>query len=71
VRRVPWSAAEHTIRAAGADTQTALALDVAEGTACLVIERRTWSAERPVTHVRLTYSGDSHALVARFTPSRG
>ncbi len=71
VRRVPWSAAEHTIRAAGADPQTALALDVAEGTACLVIERRTWSAERPVTHVRLTYAGDSHALVARFTPSRG
>jgi GntR family histidine utilization transcriptional repressor len=71
VSRVPWSAAEHTIRAAGADRETAAALDIAKGTACLVIERRTWSAERPVTHVRLTYAGDSHALVARFEPSQG
>jgi GntR family histidine utilization transcriptional repressor len=71
IRRVPWSAAEHTIRAAGADRDTASELDIAKGTACLVIERRTWSAERPVTHVRLTYAGGSHALVARFEPSQG
>lgn len=69
ISRVPWSAAEHAIRAVAADSSAATALDVAEGTPCLVIERRTWSAEQPVTFVRLTYPGDSHALVARFTPS--
>src|SRR5262245_9052239 len=71
ISRVPWSAAEHTIRAAGADRETAAALDIAKGTACLVIERRTWSSDRAVTHVRLTYAGSSHALVARFEPSQG
>jgi GntR family transcriptional regulator, histidine utilization repressor len=71
ISRVPWSAAEHTIRATSADRESAAALGIAEGTACLVIERKTWSAEQPVTHVRLTYAGDSHALVARFAPSKG
>lgn len=42
---------------------------IAPGAPCLVMERRTWSAERPVTHVRFTYAAEAHALVARFTPS--
>lgn len=69
IAQVPWSAAEHTIRATGADAATASALDIAEARPCLVIERRTWSADQPVTFVRLTYPGDCHALVARFAPS--
>ena len=40
-----------------------------QGSPCLVVERRTWSADQPVTLVTLTYAGDSHALVARFAPS--
>ncbi len=67
--RVPWSAAEHRIRAAAAGDAVAAALGIAPGAPCLVVERRTWSAERPVTHVRFTYAADSHTLVARFTPS--
>lgn len=67
--RVPWSAAEHTIRALPAETATAAALDIAKGSACLVVERRTWSNDEPVTFVRLTYAGDSHSLTARFAPS--
>jgi GntR family histidine utilization transcriptional repressor len=70
VSRVPWSAAEHRIRAVGADAPMASALEIAAGTACLTIERRTWRAERSVTFVRLTYPGYEHELVARFTPSR-
>jgi GntR family histidine utilization transcriptional repressor len=70
VARVPWSAAEHRIRATAADAGIAAALDIAVGSPCLVIERRTWSAEHPVTHVRFTYAAESHALVARFTPSQ-
>ena len=69
IGRVPWSAAEHTIRATAATPETAAALDIAEGSPCLVVERRTWSADQPVTLVTLTYAGDSHALVATFAPS--
>ena len=43
---------------------------IAEGTACLVVERRTFETDQPVTAVRLTYRGDAHELVARFTPSQ-
>ncbi|MDQ0322750.1 GntR family histidine utilization transcriptional repressor [Pararhizobium capsulatum DSM 1112] len=70
LNRVPWSAAEHTIRAVSADAQIATALGIAAGTACLVVERRTWSNGAYVTHVRLIYPGDRHALVANFTPSQ-
>jgi GntR family histidine utilization transcriptional repressor len=66
--RVPWSAAEHVIRAVAADAATATALGIPAASACLVVERRTWSAGQPVTFVRLTYAGDGHALVARFAP---
>lgn len=71
IEQVPWSAAEHRIRAAAADEKTAAALDIEAGSPCLVVERRTWSAEQPVTHVVFTYPADSHQLVARFAPSRG
>lgn len=68
---VPWSNAQHAIRAVAADEIVATALGIPLGAACLVIERQTWNAGQPVTHVRFTYSGDSHALVARFAPSQG
>ncbi len=66
---VPWTAAEHRISASNAAGATAASLSVRAGTACLIVERRTWRAALPVTHVRLTYPGDSHQLVARFTPT--
>jgi GntR family histidine utilization transcriptional repressor len=68
--RVPWSAAEHVVRAIDADPETAGLLQVPEGKACLVVERRTSTNGAFVTHVRLTYRGDRHALHARFTPSQ-
>lgn len=67
--QVPWSSAEHRIHALSADEATATALQVPAGTACLVIERRTWSEAGPVTQVRFIYPGDRHALVATFTPA--
>ena len=69
VSRVPWSAAEHVIRAAPADADLASVFGVAPGTACLVIERRTWSGTGPVTLVSFTYPGERHTLVARFQPT--
>ena len=69
IAKVPWSAAEHRIRAIGADPRVAERLKIAPGTACLVVERRTWSGGTYITHVRLTYPGESHELVAEFSPS--
>lgn len=66
--RVPWNAAEHRIEAVSATPELAKYLKIARNAACLVIERRTWGASGPVTHVRLTYPGDRHQLVARFQP---
>ena len=70
LQQVPWSAAEHKIKAVEADDDIATALDIPAGAACLVVERRTSMNGAFVTHVRLTYLGSSHELVARFTPSQ-
>jgi GntR family histidine utilization transcriptional repressor len=70
VQRVPWTSAEHRISAAATRGETARALRIADGVPCLLIERRTWSGETPVTHVKLTYPGEAHELVARFTPRK-
>ena len=68
IGHVPWSSAEHRISATAATGEIAALLDIDAGAACLLIERRTWSAEQPVTHALFTYPGDSHSVVARFEP---
>ncbi|TFF27865.1 histidine utilization repressor [Jiella endophytica] len=69
VARIPWSNAEHRIRAAAAAPSEAASLLIEAGAPCLVIERRTWDQARPITHVRLTYPGDGHEVVAHFAPT--
>jgi GntR family histidine utilization transcriptional repressor len=68
LRRVPWTDAEHIVRAVNADSTMAKRLQVQTGTACLVLERRTWQAGAFVTEARITYPGDRHQLVGRFSP---
>jgi len=70
LKMVPWSAAEHRIRAVAADKSVAEALAIPTGSACLVIERRTWNGQNYITHVTVTYPGDRHELVAQFMPSQ-
>lgn len=69
--QVPWSTAEHKIYAAAADSHVASQLGLEGKSACLVIQRRTWSEQGPVTFVRFTYPAKKHAIVARFTPASG
>lgn len=69
LQQVPWSAAEHVIRAVPASADLAAALHLRPGTPCLEIARRTEFEGRPVTFARLTYPGDRHQLVAGFSPS--
>ena len=68
--RVPWTEAEHRIRAIPADAKTACLLGIAPGAACLVLDRRSWRGEDAVTAVRLTYPGDRHAFTGRSKPLR-
>jgi GntR family histidine utilization transcriptional repressor len=71
VGHVPWNAAEHRISAVSADAHLAALLQMPRHSACLVVQRRTWSGDAPVTNVRLTYAGETHSLVARFAPQVG
>jgi GntR family histidine utilization transcriptional repressor len=65
---VPWTRAQHRISAVGADAAAAERLEAAPGTACLVLERRTWRGEEGITHVRQIFLGEAYDLVARFVP---
>ncbi|MGO4706806.1 histidine utilization repressor [Microvirga sp. 2MCAF38] len=69
LQNVPWTEAEHAIRALPADRVTSQRLKIPFGDVCLSIARRTWKADRLVTFVRIIYPGDRHRFVARFTPS--
>ncbi len=68
---VPWSEAEHRIRAAGADGEAARLLDLAPGAPCLILERRTWRGGAAVTAARTTFPAAGFELVARFQPGSG
>lgn len=68
LRQVPWTSAEHAVRALAADTALAKRLEIRRGEACLALERRTWIGERLVTEAVITYSGARHRLVGRFAP---
>jgi GntR family histidine utilization transcriptional repressor len=67
IARIPWTAAEHRIRATSADA-AANALDLPPSAPCLVIERRTFLGDLAVTAATLTYPGAAHELIARFSP---
>jgi GntR family transcriptional regulator, histidine utilization repressor len=68
LREIPWTSAEHRIRAINAPSALARALGLATGEACLDVTRRTETAGHWVTVVHQTYPGMRHELVSRFTP---
>lgn len=70
VSHVPWTSAEHRIRAGASDAGMAALLQVECGSPCLIIQRRTWTGASPVTYVRLAYPGEDHELVAHFSPTK-
>ncbi|HEV7260146.1 MAG TPA: histidine utilization repressor [Bosea sp. (in: a-proteobacteria)] len=63
-----WSQAEHAISAVPAEPDDARLLAIEAGEACLLIERRTWNQDAPITAVRLLYPGTRHRFVGRFGP---
>ncbi|MFN4129239.1 MAG: UTRA domain-containing protein, partial [Paracoccaceae bacterium] len=68
LREIPWTSAEHRIRAINAPATIARALALPTGEACLEVTRRTEIAGQWVTLVTQTYPGSRHQLVSRFTP---
>lgn len=70
LQHVPWTRATHRISAVNADEGEADLLQVDAGAACLVLERRTWRGEQPITWVRQSFLGNVYDLVAKFEPGR-
>ncbi|HQR91101.1 MAG TPA: UTRA domain-containing protein, partial [Caulobacter sp.] len=68
LEHVAWTEAESRISAVNADAEVAALLDLDEGVACLVVDRRTWRAGEHVTRVRQVFPGEAYDLVARFGP---
>lgn len=71
LRTMPFSTANHRVRAINAAGRDARLLQVPVSTACLEILRRTRIEQSWVTRVRLLYPGELHQLVADFTPRQG
>lgn len=67
LQEVSWTRGEYRISAEGASAADAAVLDCAPGQACLVIERRTWRGDAPITWARQIFLAGEHELVARFT----
>ena len=71
LNHVPWTTGEHQISAETDNARIAKLLNVAKGSAVLVVQRQTWKQNKPVTRVRLNYPGHQHRLTADFTPLSG
>lgn len=68
LQEVPLDWIEHSVEAFAADMDTAAHLGIPPGTACLVLERRTWCKAGVVTWVRCTHPGHGYRLGERFRP---
>jgi len=68
LENIPWSRAEHHIKAVNLGRRDASRLKVPAGTASLRIARRTWLGKTPITYVEQMFLGDSYDLVAHFRP---
>ena len=60
--------AQYSIEAARATKQEARLLGVAEDTACLIVVRRTFARQAPITIARLVHPGTRYALHGEFQP---
>ncbi|WP_265919234.1 histidine utilization repressor [Cupriavidus nantongensis] len=66
-RIAPLTEGEHVVEAVLALPEECELLAIERGEPCLLIRRRTWSAGRVVTSVRLVHPGSLHRLEGRFT----
>jgi GntR family histidine utilization transcriptional repressor len=67
-RVAPLGEVEHVVQAVHAPADIAAHLGMAKDCPCLLVVRRTWSAERLVTLSHLYHPGGSFRLAGRFKP---
>lgn len=67
LQEVSWTRGEYRISAEGLSVADAEVLSRSAGEPCLVLERRTWRGDAPVTWARQLFLAGEHELVARFT----
>jgi GntR family histidine utilization transcriptional repressor len=68
LQEVPYTNAEHVFRAAQAIPEEKQYLELEADEPVFVIERTTWLADNPVTHVRMVHPANSFRLVTRDQP---
>jgi len=69
-RVAPIHEGEHLVQAIAAPADIAAHLRLAEGAPCLLVNRRTWSADRLVTIAQLYHPGDRFRLGGRFSKAQ-
>lgn len=67
LQEVSWTRGEYRIGAESVSETDAVILGCPAGTPCLVLERRTWRGDAPVTWARQLFLAGEMELVARFT----
>lgn len=66
LEHVPWTEAENQISAMIATSTISKELKIKLGSACLVVQRRTWRGKDTLTHVRQIFRGDGYQVTAKF-----
>ena len=67
----PLQEAEHVVRAEPANAAVRDQLNMQDSEPCLVVSRRTWAGDRPVTFARLIHPGSRYELTGHYTAPRG
>lgn len=70
LHHIPWTEAEHRIKAAPASPECARVLAIPEGSPCLEMDRQTWRGDERVTYVKQHFPAGRHEMIARFGPAR-
>lgn len=66
LQNVPLQRVEHKVRAVMPTRKVADALAIDRDIPCLLLERKTWSRDTPVSYVELYHRGDQYALSDSF-----
>ncbi len=66
LRSIPWTEAENAVTATNANASIAKVLNLKNGFACLVIERRTWRHDMRITTVTQTFDSSVYQVMAKF-----
>jgi GntR family histidine utilization transcriptional repressor len=68
IKVAPLQQAEHVLRAVMPDGRTRQLLQMADGEPCLLMMRRTWTADAIASVAKLYYPGSRYEMSGRFRP---